>query len=102
SAMATAVKQSLWKRAFFNQYNYILLGSTALFTAATGSWLPAVVGVGAEILWMVLGVDSKGFRRWVGAQDAKESQKRLEQERTELLYNLDDRYLQRYDALRAM
>jgi hypothetical protein len=100
--MATAVKQSLWKRAFFNQYNYILLASTALFTAATGSWLPAVVGVGAEILWMVLGVDTKGFRRWVAAQDAKESQKRLEQERTEMLYGLDDRYVQRYDALRGM
>lgn len=100
--MATAVKQSLWKRAFFNQYNYILLGSTALFSAASGSVLPAVVGVGAEILWMVLGVDTKMFRRWVAAQDAKETEQRLAKERTELLYNLADPYLNRYDALRAM
>ena len=100
--MATAVKQSLWKRAFFNQYNYILLGSTALFSAATGSVLPAVVGVGAEILWMVLGVDTKMFRNWVAAQDAKENEQRLAKQRTELLYNLADKYLERYDALRAM
>jgi len=100
--MATAVKQSLWKRAFFNQYNYILLGATALFSAATGSVLPAVVGVGAEVLWMVLGVDTKMFRRWVAAQDAKETQQRLAQERTELIYNLEDRYVQRYDTLRSL
>src|SRR5580765_2960561 len=100
--MGTAVKQSIWKRAFFNQYNYILLGSTALFSLASGSVLPAVVGVGAEVLWMVLGVDTKMFRRWVAAQDAKEMQQRLAQERTELIYNLEDRYVQRYDALRGM
>src|SRR5215471_10456781 len=101
SAMGTAVKTSIWKRAFFNQYNYILLGSTALFTLASGSWLPAVAGVGAEILWMVLGVDTKGFRRWVAAQDAKEEQQRLAKERTELIHNLEDRYVERYDALRG-
>jgi hypothetical protein len=100
--MGTAVKQSIWKRAFFNQYNYILLGSTALFSAATGSVLPAVVGAGAEVLWMVLGVDTPMFRRWVAKQDAKEAELRAAKERTDLLYNLADRYLDRYDALRAM
>jgi len=100
--MGTAVKQSIWKRAFFNQYNYILLGATALFSAASGSVLPAVVGVGAEILWMTLGVDTKAFRGWVSKQDAKENEQRLAKERTELIYNLADRYLNRYDALRAM
>src|SRR4029078_12794002 len=39
---------SLLKRALFNQYNYIRLGSTGLFTLATGSWLPAVIGAGTE------------------------------------------------------
>jgi len=100
--MGTAVKQSLWKRAFFNQYNYILLGATALFSAASGSVLPAVVGAGAEILWMVLGADTKMFRRWVAAQDAKVNEARLAKERQDLIYNLDDRYLNRYDALRNL
>ena len=100
--MGTAVKISLWKRAFFNQYNYILLGSGAMFSLATGSWLPAVVGAGVEVLWMVLGVDTKGFRRWVAKEESKETQQRLAHERTELLYQLDDRYVARYDALRGM
>jgi hypothetical protein len=100
--MGTGVKISLWKRAFFNQYNYILLGSSALFSLATGSVLPAVMGAGAEVLWMVLGVDTKGFRRWAAGQEAKENQQRLVRERAALVYDLEDRYVQRFDALRAM
>jgi hypothetical protein len=100
--MGTAVKTSIWKRAFFNQYNYILLGSSAAFSAATGSWLPAVVGAGAEILWMTLGVDTKGFRRWVAKQEAKEDQQRRASERTQLLNGLEDRYAERYANLRDM
>src|SRR4029453_17106419 len=76
---------SLIKRALFNQYNYILLGSTALFTAATGSWLPAVVGAGAEILWLVLGADSKAFRGWAARQEAKEAKQQLHAEMSALL-----------------
>src|SRR5215831_5473279 len=102
SAMGTAVKTSIWKRAFFNQYNYILLGSSALFSLATQSWLPAVVGAGAEVLWMVLGVDTKGFRRWVAGQEAKENQERLSRERTALINELEERYVGRYEALREM
>jgi hypothetical protein len=51
---------------------------------------------------MVLGVDTPMFRRWVAKQDAKEAELRAAKERTDLLYNLADRYLDRYDALRAM
>ena len=45
-------------RAFFNQYNYIWMGAAALFSAATFSWLPLLIGAGIEALWMVLGADS--------------------------------------------
>jgi hypothetical protein len=100
--MGTAVKTSIWKRAFFNQYNYILLGSSALFSIATQSWLPAVVGAGAEVLWMVLGVDTRRFRRWVASQEAKEEQQRLIHERAALASALEDRYVERYQALREM
>jgi hypothetical protein len=100
--MATAVKTSIWKRAFFNQYNYILLGSSALFSATTGSWLPAVVGLGAEILWMTLGVDTVPFRKWVAKQEAAEDEHRRAHERAELIYDLEDRYVDRYQALQEM
>ena len=29
---------SLLKRALFNQYNYIMMGSAGVFSLATGSW----------------------------------------------------------------
>ena len=60
---------SVFQRAFFNQYNFILLGGSAVYALATGSWLPAVVGAGAEVLWLVLGADSAAFRRWVGKHE---------------------------------
>jgi len=90
---------SLLKRALFNQYNYILLGSTALFTATTGSWLPAVLGAGAEILWLVLGADTRAFRNWVAKQESAEAQQRLREEISNLLRGLDDHYRQRFEVL---
>ena len=93
---------SLLKRALFNQYNYILLGSTGLFTLATGSWLPAVIGAGTEILWLVLGADTRAFRRWAAKQDAGEAQQKLLRERTQLLAGLDARYVERFTSLAQM
>ena len=90
---------SIFKRAFFNQYNYILLGGSALYALATGSWLPAVVGVGAEVLWLVLGADSATFKRWADKQDASEEQKRVAAELTALLAALDEYYVNRYQQL---
>jgi hypothetical protein len=90
---------SIFKRAFFNQYNYILLGGSALYAVATGSWLPAVVGAGAEVLWLVLGADSAPFRRWVSAQEAKEEQQRVAAELGALLRSLEEPYVLRYQQL---
>jgi hypothetical protein len=90
---------SLIKRALFNQYNYILVGSTALYSLVSGSWLPAVVGAGAEVLWLVLGADSGPFRRWVERQESREERERLEQEAARTLAALDEGYGQRFRAL---
>jgi hypothetical protein len=100
--MGTAVKTSIWKRAFFNQYNYILLGASGVFSAAMGSWLPAVVGLGAEVLWMTLGVDTVPFRRWVAKQEATENEARIAAERASLVRALEERYVERYLALQMM
>jgi hypothetical protein len=90
---------SLLKRALFNQYNYILVGSTALFAMASGSWLPAVVGAGAEVLWLVLGADTSAFRRWVERQESREARERLRQEASITLASLEDGYRRRFEAL---
>ena len=90
---------SLLKRALFNQYNYILLGSTALFSVTTGSWLPAVIGAGVEILWLVLGADTKAFRHWVAKQESAEAKQQLRAEISALLRGLDEHYTERFEVL---
>jgi hypothetical protein len=94
--------RSVLGRALLNQYNYIFLGGVGLFSVAMGSWLPAIVGAGAEVLWAVLGADSQPFRRWAELQDTKEEKQRLLAQAKELVTHLDDEYVTRYQALQAM
>lgn len=92
-------KDSLYRRAFFNQYNGILLGATGLFALATFSWLPLVVGVGLEALWMTFVPDSSVFRRWVGMQKSRETQEQITRDTEIILQQLDDSYGQRFLGL---
>jgi hypothetical protein len=92
---------SLLRRAFFNQYNYIMMGSAGLFTMVSGSWLPAVVGAGAEVLWLVLGADTGLFRSWVERQESREEQEHLRQEVARGLASLEPAYADRFETLRA-
>src|SRR5690349_13311180 len=93
---------SVIKRAIFNQYNYIFLGGTGLLSLAMGSFLPALVGIGAEILWVVLGADSGPFRRWVAVQEGKEAKQRMLHEVAHLASTLEGDYVARFDTLRKM
>jgi hypothetical protein len=92
---------SLLKRAFLNQYNAILLGTSGLFAATTQSWLPLLVGGGMEVLWLVLGPDTALFKRWVLAQESEAEKERLEARTTDALQTLDPWYLQRYQRLQS-
>jgi len=93
---------SLLKRALFNQYNYIMMGAAGLFSVTTGSWLPALVGAGAEVLWLVLGADTRAFRHWVARQETKEARDRMGNEVSAMLRELDESYVERFDALVEM
>jgi hypothetical protein len=95
-------KDSPYRRAFFNQYNGILLGAAALFALATFSWLPLAVGAGLEVLWMTFVPDSSFFRRWVGMQQSKEGQDRLKRETETILQHLDPGYSQRFLELQRV
>jgi hypothetical protein len=95
-------KRGVFSRAFFNQYNVILLAGTGLFALATFSWLPLLIGAGAEALWMVLGADSGPFRRWVERQESKERQQELAEKTAKALGALDQDYVDRFDALRGL
>jgi hypothetical protein len=90
----------LLRRAAFNQYNAILMGGVGAFSVATGSWLPLVVGAGAEVLWLVLGADSKPFKNWVTKQEEKEAADRVEREVARIVADLDPAYVARYETLR--
>jgi hypothetical protein len=95
-------KRGVFGRAFFNQYNIILLAGTGLFALATFSWLPLLIGAGAEALWMVLGADSGPFRRWVEKQESKEKQRELAEKTAKMLGALEPSYIERFDELRAL
>jgi hypothetical protein len=95
-------KRSIWSRAFWNQYNLILLGGAGLFALATWTWLPLLVGAGAEALWMVLGADSRLFRHWVKNQEAAEQKKLLAARAEATLATLKPGYIERYDELRHL
>jgi hypothetical protein len=95
-------KPSLFRRAFFNQYNFILLGAAGLFSIVTFTWLPLLVGSGIEALWLVLGSDSAPFKRWVAIQDGKEEQARVQQASKAALAVLEPAYLNRFRELEAV
>ncbi len=92
-------KRSLLHRAFHNQYNYILLGGAALFSAVTFMWLPLLVGAGIETLWLAIGADSAPFRRWVAIQENLEDKQRIAARANEALAALEPAYLQRFQEL---
>lgn len=95
-------RKSLLRRAFANQYNYILLAGAGLFALATFSWLPLLVGAGVETLWLTLGADSSLFRRWVALQEGAEKQRALEEQAAGALQALGPGYVRRFQELEEL
>jgi hypothetical protein len=95
-------KRGVFGRAFYNQYNFILLAGTGLFAIATFSWLPLLIGAGAEALWMVLGADSGPFKRWVAKQESKEKQQEIAEKTSKALATLHADYVERFEELRGL
>lgn len=92
-------KPSLFRRAFLNQYNLILLGAAGLFSLVTFTWIPLMIGAGVEALWLVLGSDSAPFKRWVAIQESREERERIKQRAQEALSTLEPAYLERFRSL---
>ena len=92
-------KPSLYRLAFLNQYNAILLGGAGLFSLATSSWLPAIVGAGLEVLLMTFVPDSGTFKRWAAQRSARQAQEQLKRETQALLSHLGRDYSERFLVL---
>jgi len=65
-------RSSYVSRAFGVQYNLILLGGSGLFALALASPWPLVAGVSAELLWLGVGSNLGGVRRWLDGRNAVE------------------------------
>src|SRR4051812_45664086 len=78
--MTTATAPNYLTPAFYSQYNLILLGGSALFSLASASPLPLLVGVAAEVLWLGLGSRLPAFRRRVEQAADTERRARLDDE----------------------
>jgi hypothetical protein len=76
--MTTATAPDYLTPAFYSQYNLILLGGSALFSLASASPLPLLVGVAAEALWLGVGPRLPVFRRRV--EQAADSERRARQD----------------------
>src|SRR5690348_9329151 len=65
----TAGDQKKYLRAALsNQYNVILLLGALAFGVASASWIPPIVGLIAEALWLLFAPRSRAFR---GRTDAR-------------------------------
>jgi hypothetical protein len=64
------LRPGYFSRAFLLQYNVILLGGAALFSLAAASPVPLAVGGGAELLWLFVGSNLGGVRRWLDRREA--------------------------------
>jgi hypothetical protein len=63
------LRPSYFARAFSLQYNLILLAGSALFSLAAASPLPLAVGAGTELLWLFVGSNLGGVRRWLDRRE---------------------------------
>lgn len=86
-------------RAFFLQYNVILLGGAALFSLASASPAPLLVAAIGEVAWLGLGARSAAFRRWVDHRSAENRHTELEAELFNALTTLDPTYHHRFTSI---
>lgn len=88
------------KYAFHNIYNYTLMAGVGTAALLTQNWLLGVLGVGAEILWMVFAPDSKVLQRvWFDKVHDANLRAQAEKERAEILDQLPPHERERVIAL---
>jgi hypothetical protein len=61
----TVDRSNYFQAALTNQYNLILFAGSVSFAAALSSWVPLILGLAGEMLWLVIGPNLAGFRRRV-------------------------------------
>ena len=70
--------KSYLSSAFSLQYNWILLGGSALFSLSLGSPYPLAIGAAGELVWLTLAPNLPAFRRWVDRRNSELPETELE------------------------
>lgn len=78
--MTTETAPNYVSPAFYSQYNLILLGGSALFSLASASPLPLLIGIAAEAVWLGVGPRLPAFRRSVERTADSERRAHLDDE----------------------
>jgi hypothetical protein len=98
----TAEPMSPARRAFFNQYNLILVGGAAVFSLAALSPWPLLGAAAAEVLWLMIASASPPFKRWAGRQAAAELQAHNAAGRATVAASLEPGYAERVAVVENM
>lgn len=85
---------------FMLQYNLILFGGSALFSLASASPLPLLVGLGAEALVLLVGSNLPGVRRFLDRREATELRAEADHTVMTAVAGLEREYASRVLALR--
>jgi len=91
-------KPSYWKYAFQNPYNYSVMAGFASAAVLTQNWWLALLGAGAEALWMLFAPDSRLLKKlWFDPRFSEEQNEARKKE-----FEAKFKLLPETDALRCM
>jgi len=80
--MAHKHERNAYVESFFNQYNLILLGFSVILSVFFFSWLPMLIAIGLEIMYLALFPDTALYESYIkskyAALDAEEERRKLE------------------------
>jgi hypothetical protein len=95
-------RSGLLRRAFFNQYNLILLGGAGAFSLALASYVPVIAAGVAEVFWMAIGAATPWWRGVVERQQLRELQAHHADTRNVAAAGLAPHYAARLKALEGL
>jgi hypothetical protein len=97
--LAIQAPRSYFRRAFSDQHNVILMVGAAVLALAFASFVPALIGVIAEGLFLTIAPRLEAFRDWVDRQDGAARRERVERTLRPDLLSLGPGYGTRLEAL---
>jgi hypothetical protein len=94
--------RATWTVVMFNQYNLLFLAGAGVFSLALASPRPAIIGLGAEVLWLVIALTSRRVRRWAVRHVLEQDRAHRLEESAALLRTLDPAYSTKVEKLEAI